>query len=247
MFHRFARAAARTSSLKALGLAGVASLALLAGAGAAQAQGVGLWEFGVTSRGGEPRVYLEEPRDGMLRDGFGPPGLPRAAIRAALGEEGLALVSPMSRNGRVYIAEVEDRRGRLFRVVVDARTGEVLERFARGGPPRPPVALGRDGMSREGMTREDPERFGGYRQEPPRGAPGRFDTGRADPPAYRDVPPRDGIPRDVAPREASPYPPADDLGGRRLGALPSPDEDGVMPGLGPQVRPRAGGQPLPDA
>ena len=71
-----------------------------------------------------------------------------------------SLVGPLRRNGRVYIAEVEDRRGRSFRLVLDARNGEILERFARGGPPRPPGGMGRDAAGPDDDGREDPRRFG---------------------------------------------------------------------------------------
>ncbi len=195
---------ARCGSLRALALAGAASLALLAGAGAAQAQFLGVWQFGVASRG-----YFDEPRDDLMgddfmREDFARPGAPQGAIRATLSAEGYVLVSPLRRNGRVYIAEVEDRRGRSFRVVLDARDGEILERFARGGPPRPPGGMGRDDVWPGDGGRDDPRRSGG-----PGAYPDPFETGRAEAPFYRDTPP-------------------DDVNARRMGALPALEGDGSL-------------------
>lgn len=148
-------------SNRALRLACGAAAWALVFSGAAQAQIFG-FEFGPVG----PRVYAPEYPVERFET-------PRRAIRAALEAQGYELLSPLERNGPVFRAHVEDVRGREFRVIVDARNGDVLERFPiRGafgdrrfgdrdfsnGPPRPPADIGRQRFG-EGYAREAPRRF----------------------------------------------------------------------------------------
>jgi len=115
-----------------------------------------------------PRVY--EP-DGD----WGAPN-PRRLARRALEAQGYELLGPLERGGRVFEARVDDQRGRRFRVIVDARTGQVIERFPLGGvfsaPPRPPRNVGPDRFDR--FDRFDPYAGPDYVEPRPpfaRGAP----------------------------------------------------------------------------
>lgn len=108
-----------------------------------------------------PRYYDEAPVE-VYRE---PPprygALPRRAVRGIVEREGFEVIGPIQLNGDVYIVPVEDMAGRVSRLVVDARDGEIVERahgltsgrasgrasgLASGlasGPPRPPANIGR--------------------------------------------------------------------------------------------------------
>lgn len=115
-----------------------------------------------------PRVYAPDDDWGASN--------PRRRVRRALEAQGYELLGPLERGGRAFEARVEDQRGRRFRVIVDARTGQVIERFPLGGgfsgPPRPPRDVGPDRFDR--LDRFDPYARPDYYDEPPpfaRGAP----------------------------------------------------------------------------
>jgi len=121
----------RTSIAALVG--GSAMLALLAGGAPAQAQ---VWfEYRTWST---PRYY-DEPPPRVLA----PAPLPRSAIRSIVGERGFEVIGPIARRGEVYFVPVEDMRGRRARLVVDAFDGEILDRLAAAGPPRPPAEIER--------------------------------------------------------------------------------------------------------
>jgi hypothetical protein len=61
-------------------------------------------------------------------------------VERSLEAQGYQLVSPLARNGNVYLADVIGPRGPV-RLVIDASTGEVLERF-RSEHLRPPAEIG---------------------------------------------------------------------------------------------------------
>jgi len=125
--------------------AGACALALCVGAMAAapvaRAQPFGFFEDGPF----RPRVFMPEADD------WGAQG-ERRRVRRALEAQGYELMGPLARRGRTFEARVEDMRGQRLRVIVDARSGEVIERFGlRGaleGPPRPPRNVGPDRFER---------------------------------------------------------------------------------------------------
>ncbi|MDF2114099.1 hypothetical protein PY365_00820 [Roseiarcaceae bacterium H3SJ34-1] len=167
----------RNLSLKLLlgGLSG--AIAGLAVAGPAQAQFFGAWGY-------MPYQYRMLPEiDG------GPVYMPRrfrpmmspGDIRMSLSEEGYQVVGGLQINGRVYIANVRDRRGQGFRIVVDGIDGNVLQRFARATPARPPEALARGSMGGEDYF--DPPRLPSPSVTPQRHGPRAEPTPRRAPPA----------------------------------------------------------------
>lgn len=91
------------------------------------------------------RVYEEAPRDvyGRAPVYMAPDALPRAVVRGMVERRGFAVIGPMQLSGDVYVVPVEDRRGRTMRIVVDAASGQLVERIPFEGPPRPPAAMGR--------------------------------------------------------------------------------------------------------
>ncbi|MCC2098509.1 MAG: hypothetical protein KDJ29_16555, partial [Hyphomicrobiales bacterium] len=66
----------------------------------------------------------------------------RRGVRSILAERGYRLRGRLRRNGQVYVADVVDRRGRRFRVIVDGIEGDIVQRF-QGRIPRPPARVGR--------------------------------------------------------------------------------------------------------
>jgi hypothetical protein len=102
-------------------------------------------------------------------------------IRMTLSEEGYQVVGGLQVNGRVYIANVRDWRGQGFRVVVDGIEGNILQRFARTTPARPPEALARGSMGDEEY----------------------FDPPRLPPPSQQRAPRAEPAPRRAAPPAAS--------------------------------------------
>lgn len=106
-------------------VAGLASgLALMAGAGSAQAQIWSGWWGGWRS---EPAPYAA-------------PIQPRR-VASIVASEGYALQGAPRRQGGVIIADGVDARGDHMRFVIDAYDGEVL-RSRVAGPPRPPGFIG---------------------------------------------------------------------------------------------------------
>jgi hypothetical protein len=117
-----------------------ASLAALVAGSAAQAQ---VW-FEYRSWGGA-RVYEVAPPDLYGRGPvyMAPDALPRPVVRGIVERRGFAVTGPLQLSGDVYVVPVEDRRGRTMRIVVDAASGQLVERIPFEGPPRPPAAMGR--------------------------------------------------------------------------------------------------------
>jgi hypothetical protein len=117
-----------------------ASLAALVAGSAAQAQ---VW-FEYRPWGGA-RVYEEAPPVAYGRGPvyMAPDALPRPVVRSIVERRGFAVIGPMQLSGDVYVVPVEDRRGRTMRIVVDAASGQLVERIPFEGPPRPPASMGR--------------------------------------------------------------------------------------------------------
>lgn len=88
-----------------------------------------------------PRYYREAPP--RYRQGARADVLPRNVVRRIVERRGFEVVGPIRLTGDVYIVPVEDMRGRVRRLVVDAREGEIVDRSGPGGPPRPPAGVGR--------------------------------------------------------------------------------------------------------
>ena len=125
--------------MKIAALAATSLAGLIAAAGAAQAQA---WVELRTWSG--PRVYEEAPFEAYPE---GPrygvsQALPRRAVRRIVEARGFEVIGPIQFTGEAYVVPVEDMRGRVRRIVVDARDGRILDRAA-GGPPRPPAEIGR--------------------------------------------------------------------------------------------------------
>lgn len=117
----------RRAAIAGVAGAAIAAVSLLAGFSApAQAQ--------VYFRGWNERF--------VLYDDY-PEFVGRREVRAILAEQGYRLRGRLRRNGRVYVADVSDRRGQSFRVIVDAIEGEIVQRFRSRQPPRPPSSIGR--------------------------------------------------------------------------------------------------------
>lgn len=115
---------------------------LMAAGGAAQAQ---VW-FEFRPWGGGPRVYEEAPPVvyGRAPEYYmAPDALPPVVVRRIVERRGFGVVGPVQLSGDVYVVPVEDRRGRTMRIVVDAASGELVERIPFEGPPRPPANMGR--------------------------------------------------------------------------------------------------------
>jgi hypothetical protein len=91
------------------------------------------------------RVYEEAPPVIYGRGPIymAPDALPRPVVRGIVERRGFAVIGPMQLSGDVYVVPVEDRRGRTMRVVVDAASGQLVERIPFEGPPRPPASMGR--------------------------------------------------------------------------------------------------------
>ena len=62
-------------------------------------------------------------------------------VSETISEHGFQLVGPLYRNGRVYLADVIDRRRHRERLVISAETGQIVQRFLVDvGPERQPPA-----------------------------------------------------------------------------------------------------------
>ncbi len=66
----------------------------------------------------------------------------RRGIRRIIGQYGYRVRGPLLRNGRVYVVDVRDRRGRSLRVIVDGIEGDIVQVF-RNNRPRPPGRIDR--------------------------------------------------------------------------------------------------------
>ena len=125
-------------------LAAASFAGLMAAGSAAQAQ---VW-FEYRPWGG-PTVYEEAPPVVYGRQRFAAPeymapdALPPAVVRSIVQRRGFGVIGPIRLSGDVYVVPVEDRRGRTLRIVVDAASGELVERLPFAGPPRPPANMGR--------------------------------------------------------------------------------------------------------
>lgn len=114
-------------------------------------------------------------------------------VQRDLADAGFEMRRPMIRRGNVYVCDVKSESGENFRLVVDARTGEILERFPAqrvrraqrddngafavrdgwDGPPRPPGGIEpRPGIL--GLFLDDPE------DAPPRRLDSHEQTARGD-------------------------------------------------------------------
>jgi hypothetical protein len=77
-------------------------------------------------------------------------GLDAGDVQNMLEDRGLTLVAPLHRNGGAYIADVEGQRGGRMRLIVDAQSGRIMQRFRVASPrsygdyanPRPPADIG---------------------------------------------------------------------------------------------------------
>lgn len=101
---------------------GIAGGLLVTLAGSAQAQFFGWW--------GTPPAY-GVPENAMIS--------PNEIYRLVAGH-GYQISGRLERNGRVYMIDVIDPRGRAMRLVIDAYEGDILQRFATA-PPRPMASI----------------------------------------------------------------------------------------------------------
>lgn len=77
-------------------------------------------------------------------------GLDAGDVQNMLEDRGLSLIAPLRRNGGIYIADVESSRGGRMRLLVDAESGRIVQRFRVASPryygdyagPRPPADMG---------------------------------------------------------------------------------------------------------
>ncbi|WP_319935740.1 hypothetical protein [Lichenihabitans sp. Uapishka_5] len=125
-------------------------------------------------------------------------------VSDTIAEHGFRLMGPLYRNGRVYLADVLDRRQRRERLVISAESGEIVQRFfVDVGPERQapmPRAAPRDESFFSHLTRgwddSPPPR-------PPAGLSGSDDMPPVTPLAPRPVRPQ---PRVVTRTETGPVP-----------------------------------------
>jgi hypothetical protein len=108
----------RARALAALGIAGGLLVSL---AGSAEAQFFG-WSL--------PPAY-GVPESAMIAPG---------EIYRMVADHGYRIRDRLQRNGRVYLIDVVDRRGRALRLIIDAYQGDILQRFATA-PPRPVASI----------------------------------------------------------------------------------------------------------
>ena len=66
---------------------------------------------------------------GFWNNGGNDDGLQPRQVRRSIAEQGFRVVSPMRRNGSVFVADVLDRRGRRERLIVAAADAQILQRF----------------------------------------------------------------------------------------------------------------------
>lgn len=125
--------------MKIAALAATSLAGLIAVASAAQAQAwveLRTWSTPRVYEEAPIEAYPEAPRYGVRE------ALPRRAVRRIVEARGFEVIGPIQFAGDSYVVPVEDRRGRVRRIVVDAHDGRTVDRTA-GGPPRPPAEIGR--------------------------------------------------------------------------------------------------------
>ena len=66
---------------------------------------------------------------GLWNNGGNDDGLQPRQVRRSIAEQGFRVISPMRRNGSVFVADVLDRRGRRERLIVAAADAQILQRF----------------------------------------------------------------------------------------------------------------------
>lgn len=156
---------------------------------------------------------------------FGPSEVSPQDIYDTVAEHGFRLVGPLYRNGRVYLADVIDRRQRRERLVIAAENGQIVQRFlvdlgGSGGPrgyapPAPP----RDDSFFSHLTR-------GWDDEPPPRPPlGLGTQGEGVLVPAPAAPPRRREPRVVTRTEGTVAPPA----GVTATPLPAPAPQSTKP------------------
>ncbi len=66
---------------------------------------------------------------GFWENGGNGDGLQPRQIRRSIADQGFRVLSPLRRNGSVFVADVLDRRGRHERLIVAAADAQILQRF----------------------------------------------------------------------------------------------------------------------
>ena len=88
---------------------------------------------------------------GAWGSGEAPDGMPPRQVRRSIAEQGFRVLSPLRRNGSVFVADVLDRRGRRERLIVAAADAQILQRFylddSRLGAPDPRAAEDQNGFA----------------------------------------------------------------------------------------------------
>lgn len=97
---------------------------------------------------------------GVRAQGYGGWDYPEARLEHRLTASGYRLLGPVARNGGLYLVDVEGRPGLVERLLIDAHSGELVQRFQirslapptyaaagpdrqlRRDPPRPPAMIG---------------------------------------------------------------------------------------------------------
>lgn len=188
------RAGMRLLPVVALGL----GLGLTALPQAAAAQGFGFW--GGWGNGGG----WDNGGNGGNGDGLQP-----RQVRRSIADQGFRVISPMRRNGSVFVADVLDRRGRRERLIVAAADAQILQRFYLEESPAPGAAPPREAERQPSFA----SRFFGD-----------TDGGLTPPAAIPSLGRRPGVPNE------------NDVPTRRYGDLDEGGETTVVPAL--PVRPQ---------
>jgi hypothetical protein len=161
--------------------------------------------------------------------GFEPGGLPPYEIMTILRSTGLKPLGPPARRGPTYVLRAIDRGDREVRVVVNARSGNILsvtpvEMASRMPPPRGGVTMGDYQRMPPGYVPSDSYRSDAYRPIPPDGY-------RAGAPVVDedDEPNAYGNPNATRPPGSMSGPMPGALPSRSSSAAPSPSRGGAMP------------------
>ena len=80
------------------------------------------------------------PNGGFWVNGGNGDGLQPRQVRRSIADQGFRVISPMRRNGSVFVADVLDRRGRHERLIVAAADAQILQRFYLDDSPGPNAA-----------------------------------------------------------------------------------------------------------
>lgn len=97
-----------------------------------------------------PVILRDEPR-AMPR--YAPPAaLPRRAVRQIIQGQGFEIIRPMEFTGDAYIVQALDQRGRVRRLVVDARDGHIIESASLVALPRSGADINRGGLPPGGFA-----------------------------------------------------------------------------------------------